>query len=212
MMMYNTDIPKAAKDAPPEVRWSNCQSVSAKRYLCGYCNNRVSSEKGWEARETRRDGHRIKICVCPDCGNPTYFRAADQQIPGNLPGASVEHLPEGINRLYTEARECASVSAYTAAVMICRKMLMNIAVSKGAKTGQNFIQYVAYLSNKGHVSTDNKEWVKHIRDKGNEANHEIKPMTKKDAEYLIEFLAVLLRTIYEFPGILAESRQNEESE
>ncbi len=77
---------------------------------------------------------------------------------------------------------------------------MNIAVNKGAPTGQTFQQYVDYLASKGYVSPDGKMWVDHIRKKGNDANHEIALMDASDAEELMAFAEMLLKTIYEFPN------------
>ena len=76
---------------------------------------------------------------------------------------------------------------------------MNIAVAKGAKEGLKFIEYVEFLSSKNYVPPDGKEWVDHIREKGNEATHEIIIMKKQDAEDLITFIEMLLKFIYEFP-------------
>jgi hypothetical protein len=92
------------------------------------------------------------------------------------------------------------VKAFTAAVLACRKLLMHIAVDKGASEGKPFIEYVEYLSNKGYVPPNGKVWVDHIRGKGNEANHEIKIMTKEDALDLVTFIEMLLKFIYEFPS------------
>ena len=39
-----------------------------------------------------------------------------------------------------------------------------------------------------------------IRDKGNEANHQILLMTQQDAEELIDFVEMLIKFIYEFPN------------
>jgi len=44
-----------------------------------------------------------------------------------------------------------------------------------------------------------KEWVDIIRNKGNEATHEIVIMNQSDAEELINFAGMLLKFIYEFP-------------
>lgn len=77
---------------------------------------------------------------------------------------------------------------------------MNIAVAQDAKEGASFISYVTYLADKGFVPPNGRGWVDHIRDKGNEANHEIKLMAQQDAEELISFLEMLLKFIYEFPN------------
>lgn len=122
------------------------------------------------------------------------------QFPGFIFGNPVEKLPQNIEALYNEARECVKANAYTASVLTCRKLLMNIAVDKGASGGMNFIEYIEYLSNKNFIPPDGKAWVDRIRQRGNEANHEIVLMIKEDSEELIIFIEMLLKFIYEFPG------------
>lgn len=81
---------------------------------------------------------------------------------------------------------------------------MNVAVQKEAAEDLKFIDYVEYLSEKGYVPPDGKTWVDHIRQKGNEATHEIQLMGKKDAEDLIVFSEMLLKFIYEFPSFVSK--------
>jgi hypothetical protein len=93
-----------------------------------------------------------------------------------------------------------SVAAFTSSVMDCRKLLMNIAVDKGAPKNQKFVEYVDYLETKGYTPPDSRGWVDHIRKQGNDANHEITLMTKPDAEELISFVEMLLKFMYEYPS------------
>ena len=81
---------------------------------------------------------------------------------------------------------------------------MNIAVQKEASENLTFIEYVEYLSSKGYVPPDGKDWVDHIRQKGNEATHEIKLIEKKDAEDLVVFSEMLLKFIYEFQSLMSQ--------
>jgi hypothetical protein len=129
---------------------------------------------------------------------PTFF-VKDKRIPQQLAGNAVKHLPKEIEDVYNEARECFTVNAFTGSVMLCRKLLMNIAVHKGAVPNQTFATYVDYLCDKGFVSGDNKIWADLVRNKGNDANHEITKMNSMDAEELIEFLELVLKSVYEFP-------------
>jgi hypothetical protein len=129
---------------------------------------------------------------------PTFF-FKEARIPQQLIGNEVKYLPQEVEDVYNEARRCYTVNAYTGSVMLCRKLLMNIAVHKGAPPNQKFAEYVDYLCDKGFVSGDNKIWADLVRNKGNEANHEIPKMTSTDAEELIEFLELVLKSIYEFP-------------
>ena len=77
---------------------------------------------------------------------------------------------------------------------------MHIAVSKWAKENLRFVEYIDYLENNNYITQWVKEWVDEIRTIGNEANHEIKIMSKEEAENLISFSEMLLKLIYEFPA------------
>ena len=87
---------------------------------------------------------------------------------------------------------------------------MNIAVAKGADEGKKFIEYVRFLGDKHYVPPDAIDWVDEIRQRGNEATHEIKIMTSSDAAYLIDFCSMLLKLTFEFPGKVKQ--RNEPSE
>lgn len=174
------------------MNWQSIASMSSQQYTCGFCGNVVASDKGYYVNSA------IKIHICPHCKNPTYF-SGTAQVPGVAPGNEVAHLPQDIEQLYREARNCVAVTAYTASVLSCRKLLMNIAVSQGAVEGKSFQFYVEYLAEKGYVPPNGRGWVDHIRKKGNEANHEIVLMSKEDADDLILFTEMLLKFIYEFP-------------
>jgi hypothetical protein len=140
------------------------------------------------------------LYICPGCSKPTFFDHVGSQIPGVAPGNEVDHLPTGVDSLYTEARKSAGAGAHTAAVLACRKLLMNIAVDRGAKPGGSFLSYVEYLSDQNYVPPNGKGWVDHIRAKGNEATHEIKVMTPQDSADLIGFAEMLLKFVFEFPA------------
>jgi len=122
------------------------------------------------------------------------------QVPGVSFGEQVEHLPKEIGDLYEEIRKSTGVGAYTSSVLSCRKILMHIAVEKGAEEGKPFIFYVEYLVNNHYAPPGSKPWVDKIRTTGNEANHEIKIMGQSEAEELINFVEMLLKFIYEFPA------------
>jgi len=184
-----------------KAEWKSILTLSSKSYTCGYCGKPLASEKGYAAIHATYSALNEYIYICHHCNKPTYCTSG-QQTPGPIFGNDVEHLPSEIDYLYNEARKCMSCNGFTASVLCSRKLLMNIAVSKGAKKGLKFIEYVEYLSEKGFVPPNGKKWVDHIRKKGNEATHEIAIMKQEDAEELIKFLEMLLKFIYEFPGIM----------
>ena len=183
------------------MEWHGASKHAAIPFRCGFCDREVASDTGYVAHSNDR-GRRFLIAnvrICPRCSQPTYF-ISDKQVPNVTPGNDVANVPNDVRALYQEARMCIAANAPTAAVLTCRKLLMNIAVAEKASTGQSFLDYVAYLSDKGFVPPNGKHWVDHIRKKGNEANHEITLMTKDDAIELVEFCEMLLKFIFEFPN------------
>jgi len=186
-----------------QVDWLSTGQLPSKSYICGNCGNSLASASGYAASFPGKPNRILAyIYICHFCFKPTYFDMRGNQIPGSPYGNKVNNLPSEseVENLYNEARNCTSCNAYTASVLCCRKLLMNIAVSKGAEEGLKFIEYVEYLSDKHFIPPDAKGWVDHIRTKGNEATHEISIMKKEDAEELINFIEMLLKIIYEFPA------------
>ena len=174
--------------------WHGLNNIGSRQFCCGYCGLNVASELGYFDNYSRR------ISICTNCNYPTFFDHNSRQYPGVAPGNEVGHLPEELGKLYREARDCCSISAYTASVLASRKMLMNIAVEQGAQEGLRFIEYVEYLASNGFIPPNGRAWVDHIRQKGNEATHEIALMAPSDAEDLVTFTEMLLKFIYEFPN------------
>ena len=143
-----------------------------------------------------------KINICHQCTRPTFFDQDGKQYPGISHGESVDNVADAdLNQIYEEARKAISAGCFTAAVLCCRKLLMHLAVAKGAKAGDTFKSYVAYLADGNHVPAACKTWVEQIRDAGNEANHEIVMMKREDAEDLVSFCEMLLKITYEFPAV-----------
>src|SRR5262249_13699907 len=192
-------FPAHVTDGPPvtgEVimaveHWLAIQQMVPKKWTCGHCGLNVGGNRGFY----RNDGGPVvadphhnaipagqqlpaqfvtdavaRILICPTCDRPTFFEK-ELQVPGISYGTAIKHLPTAVEALYTEARNCMSVSAFTASVLATRKLLMNVAVSQGAKENESFQQYVNYLADKGYVPPNAKAWVDHIRTKGNEATH-----------------------------------------
>lgn len=184
--------------------WRHPQELPNQAFVCGYCNTKVSSIKGYKlGQHADASGAQVGgAYICPNCGAPVFFAPDGRRYPSPALGNPVQHVPTDLNALYDEARRSSSQGCFTGAVLLCRKMLMNIAVHQGAKEGLKFIQYVDYLADKGFVPPNGKHWVDHIRKKGNEATHEIAIMNEQDAKDLISFVEMLLRFIYEFPSMV----------
>ena len=183
--------------------WASATTIGRVTYQCGHCGHKVGPNYGYRA--STDTGRHAGILICPTCTNPTFFDAEKKQHPAVRLGKDVGGITEeGVENLYNEARDCTSVGSYTAAVLLCRKLLMNIAVQHGAKEGDSFVSYVNYLEESGYVPPNGRRWVDTIRKKGNEATHEIALMSEKDAQQIIIFVEMLLRFIYEFPSMLED--------
>ena len=182
--------------------WQSAANLRSRGYRCGHYGNPASNVGYWRGLMTMAAENRARSrYICHHCRKPTYYDEKNQQTPGIRFGVDVKGIDEAtVEALYNEARDCFSKNSFTAVVLCCRKLLMHIAVAKGADAGKNFIEYVEYLSSKGYIPPDAKSWVDHIRTKGNEANHEIVIMSEEEAKDLIAFVEMLLKLIYEFPA------------
>ena len=174
--------------------WQGTAGLTPRQYVCPHCGNRVATIQGYHAT-----GKPAQIYICPFCYEPTYF-GGQKQIPGTLFGDPVADLPVDVDALYAEARRSMASSAYTGAAMLCREVLMNVAVAEGASPGLSFGAYVDHLADEGFVPPKGRGWVDHIRQKGNEANHEIALVSQAEAEEIISFAGMLLKFMYELPA------------
>ena len=181
-----------------DIRWNGVTKMISAEFTCGYCGKIVGSDSGFFSNETL-DGAQAIIYICPHCARPTFSHKGIQ-FPDVAPGNEVSHVPEDVYSLYNEARECIACSCYTASVLASRKLLMNIAVTEGAKEGLRFVEYIDFLADSGFAPPKGRGWVDHIRKKGNEATHEIPAMDRDDATELVSFSEMLLKFIYEFPA------------
>jgi len=190
-------------------QWDQTTKLPSRNYVCGHCDANIAEEDGYIGgyRDHKGTMRVAFIYVCHFCSGPTYFDENEIQSPESRFGETVQHINNpDVHSLYEEARSCYSVSAFTSSVMCCRKLLMNISVAEGAKEGENFAFYVNYLNDNGHIPKNGKKWVDSIRKMGNEANHSISLKSKDDAKLILTFTAMLLKFIYEMPGMLGNTK------
>ena len=188
-------------------KWHNTTALPRHSFCCGYCGDDVCSDNGLPIIENTYPPvpHAVGgIYLCPNCDLPTYIIYSREQFPKAKPGSAVSHVPDNLNSLYEEARECAGQGCYTAAVLLCRRLLMVAAVDRGSQEGKKFIEYVDYLSGSGLVPPNSKKWIDQIRQKGNEGAHKTPMLTEEDAYRIIKFSESLLRFLYELPAEIDE--------
>src|ERR1051325_3976848 len=148
------------------ISWNQAQGMSSFSYVCGYCGRPLASEKGWTGTRNVHHSSQIygRIYLCHHCCRPTFFDGdTHRQTPGipfGRPVHNISNVP--LSEIYEEARRATSAGCYTAAVLCCRKLLMDMAVDRGAAEGETFKAYVEYLSEKNFVPPDCKVWVDQI--------------------------------------------------
>ncbi|PIT88827.1 MAG: hypothetical protein COU29_00405 [Candidatus Magasanikbacteria bacterium CG10_big_fil_rev_8_21_14_0_10_36_32] len=183
--------------------WESVTHLNTKNFKCGFqdCGREIGSEKGWQHHKDGGPFADALIYICPNCKRPNFFDLTDNtQIPGACLGNNIKHLPKDIEKLWQEILKATAQSAYTCAVLTGRKLLMHISVEQNAAENLSFLEYVNFLVDNHFAPPNSKVWVDKIRTLGNEANHEIKIMSKDEASDIITFLEMLLKFIYEFPG------------
>ncbi|HCG8575841.1 DUF4145 domain-containing protein [Vibrio parahaemolyticus] len=167
-------------------------------YTCGHCGTKVSGAVVANYDWSDQLGHtqRNKWLLCPHCTRPSV-KFNNSLFPGAKFGPVIDGLPDDVKLSYLEARNCMEVNAFTAAELICRKILMHVAVDKGAKEGDSFAKYLDYLEKSGYVTPPMKGWVDLIRQHGNKSTHRLDSPDQDRAQSTVMFTAELLRLVYE---------------
>lgn len=185
--------------------WFDTSEIEHMEWVCGYCGKDVAGNVGYRLDDDIGDKY---VYICPNCENPTAFIYGDngevRQIPSPVCGNDVDCLPESVGEIYGEVRRCIQCSAFTAAVLLMRKLLMHVAVEQGADEGQSFVSYVDYLDSHHWIPPTARQWVDAIRKYGNDVNHEITVSTEEQAKQLLDFTEMLLKLVYEFPSKLKQ--------
>ena len=174
--------------APDRLEGKQDHTISHK---CGHCGKEVAG-----IIVSQNMGVPVHWLACPNCKRGSVLNT-DTFAPEPLLGEDVKGLLETIQKVYIEARKSISSKSYTACELLCRKILMNVAVEKGAPEEKGFAQYIDYMSEEGHVTNTMKPWIKKIKNNGNEATHKINPSNFKGANTTLRFTILLLKNVYE---------------
>lgn len=186
-----------------KINHHNKTGDSFKDLICGHCGTKVTAR---EISNYLPQAHTHQnwsfFVVCPSCNKGSLIirdrgSNAETNYPGHLPGEEIKGLPADVKKAYQEARRCFSVNAFTSCELMCRKILMHIAVEKSAATNLSFAQYVSHLETEGYITPPIKTWADKIRSNANESTHELIFPDKPRAENTFQFTMMLLRIIYE---------------
>jgi hypothetical protein len=184
--------------------------------VCGHCGRHVGAEIVFveEVNAATLQSPSFKPAPtqglwlrCPACGNGSVQTAARPGIngavyPGPLPLEDITNLPNDVAVAWSEARKAYSVGAYTAAEIMCRKILMHLAVDKaGSPAGKSFVAYINDLQTNNYIMAGLQPVVDQVRDRGNKANHELPASSEQDAMTTLTITQHLLIGIYKLPAL-----------
>jgi len=79
---------------------------------------------------------------------------------------------------------------------------MHVAVEKGAPEGESFQAYVKYLADQHFLPPGGERWVDYIRERANDASHQIILMSKDDAMALLSLVERLFVFVYEMNSLV----------
>jgi hypothetical protein len=154
---------------------------------------------------------------CPKCQGGAIRQ--DRTVhPPRKPLRQPRGLPEVDQQIWEEARSCLSVGANAAAVMLCRKLLFHIAVANGLPPknerdrAPGFLEAVNHLETEGIFTRRMRKWVDRIKDVGNDANHELTPITPEQALDVATFTQQLLILAYEMDELEGDAAPEDAAE
>jgi hypothetical protein len=159
-------------------------------FRCGSCGREVSG-----AVVAQDPQAPVLWLQCTNCCSGSVL-SFGRFVPATEPGEPVQGLPDDVDEAWQEARQSLGAGAFAASQLVCRKVLMHVAVEKGAKTGLSFAEYIDFLAASGYVTPPMRPWVDFIRQAGNSATHELEPHDKDRALSTLAFTQQLLTLIY----------------
>lgn len=190
----------------PRFDWIGSVEVLPMDFHCGFCGNKVSSSRGMAGvnsglrSTTPVPAEHVKAgaYICPHCSRVSYWEESEGMSPKPLYGYEVGNLPEPIATVYNEARRTLQAGAFTGVMGLCRSLLAHISKEQGSPKS-TFNEAIGYLETEGHITKQMKPTLDWIRQKGNEAAHDLVVFCEADALLVMDFTANLLRNVYDYP-------------
>lgn len=190
------------------------QAEAWHRGTCPYCHG----EQSVVLAATREDAApAVKWLRCVSCREGFVLRAGSI-----VPGVEPLRVPQGVagNELavWREVRACLASGANSAAVLLCRKLLLHMAVEHGlpAKNDKDrapgFVECVDHLQAVGVMTSHMRPWVERVKDVGNEATHELVTISAPNALMVATFTEQLLVLAYEMDALMQGPPPTDESQ
>ena len=185
---------------------------------CGYCGLRhalmTSVADSVKAQTLDRRIRTYTILICPECAGATVIQHTPVNTSNNEiiavgpPTQSeidrVKHLPEDVDRYFSDAKRAMSADIPDAAAVQLRRTLEAAAKHRDIEE-RNLMKSIQKLIDDGHVTSSFGEALHHIRVIGNQGAHAGDDrVNTQQAEQAYRFTTQLLRNLFEVPGELAK--------
>ncbi|WP_344983255.1 DUF4145 domain-containing protein [Deinococcus rubellus] len=147
------------------------------------------------------------IGECNNCGNLVLASQYGKVYPDPLPSPTPTEIPEAIRSNLVEAKQCASVGAWRAAVTMCRRAVQMACIDRGAPTNTNIVGQINYLRDDHIITNEVHEWATVVRWVGNDGAHPggSEP-DQEDASAMIDLAEQFLHVLYVAPAKAAAHR------
>jgi len=171
-------------------------------YICGHCGHKTAGRvvSGKTVNKGGSGPLITRFMLCTGCGNGSVENN-NNITPGIRLGSNLEGLPQSVEVAYNEARDLMAICAYTSCELICRKILLHIAVDKGSKEDISFEQCMEHLEKEGYITVTIKPWADLIRKHGNKSTHRLEAPDENRAKATFTFTEQLLKIVYEMEHI-----------
>lgn len=136
---------------------------------------------------------------CPQCAQPALLRIVEDGNPSRIwpPLDRLDwEVPAPIRGAYDEAARCFDAGAFTAAAVMCRKVLEGVCDEQGAR-GNSLAARLDDLKAKGVIDSRLAEWANQLRLGGNEAAHDPSiTVDRADARDLKDFTKAIVEYMF----------------
>lgn len=190
-------------DSPPVTFAARCPgcSESAIIEVVAEWDLTPGPEDAWEP-------HNWTVGKCQSCASPSLLisewdqgewssgwsprRQVWPETARSLPGA----VPKPIRDTYDEAQRCLTVSSYTGAALLARRVVEGICAHLNAQ-GRTLHDKLQFLKDDGVLDERLHQWSSLVKDIGNEGAHDTSDLvTREDAEEVLSFVEALLDYLY----------------
>ena len=184
-------------------------------FMCPHCNTKCSfGGVGF--------GNSVTL-YCRGCGKGVYFKLRVYDLPDNdatvrlnvdnivdyYPRSVItvdSAIPEDVADDFLEANRCLGVEAKKAAVTMCRRVLQNTCISKGATPNHDLCKQIEEMESKRIINPSMKDVAHAIRKIGNWGAHPqddpLKDVTLDDALEIVKFTSEFLDEVFVRPARL----------